>query len=426
MRTRTQLTAGAVLLVILIVLLIVGSRFKPHPTPFGVGVVRPAASCQPADVQNAINSAGVGDTVTVPAGSCAWDWMGLPPDKHLTIQGAGTGQTIIAAVGSTSLYVAPGNVRVTGFTFTCGNAAVVIDGEDWRIDHNEFTCDWFNAGVEVTTQRLKANPRGLVDHNTFLNRRIMVFSYPASTMGELHGTTQWSDPLALGTAEAVYIEDNTITYTVFGNAVDCETAGRYVFRHNTVIDTYLEAHSIQGTNRACRKWEIYENTITKANYDVFRAMFIRGGTGVVFNNTVKGPFGERTIAIDNVRSIQTVQPPFGPCDGKSPYDGNQDATGWPCLDQIGRGGDSAPFNGTPPPYPPPQNSEPAYFWNNTIDGAPMGVSVDNGADKSIKANRDFFANVGAKPGYVPYVYPHPLQGSPTPPALKAPTDLKMK
>ena len=56
-------------------------------------------------------------------------------------------------------------------------------------------------------------------------------------------------------------------------------------------------------------------------------------------------------------------PPSALCDGKSPWDGNQDATGWPCLDQIGRGGDNAPFNGTPPPFP--QKSEPAYFWNNT-------------------------------------------------------------
>ena len=71
------------------------------------------------------------------------------------------------------------------------------------------------------------------------------------------------------------------------------TRGRYVFRHNTVTDMYLEAHSIQGTVRACRKWEIYENTITKANFDVYRPMFLRGGTGVVFNNTVKGPFGEK-------------------------------------------------------------------------------------------------------------------------------------
>ena len=97
------------------------------------------------------------------------------------------------------------------------------------------------------------------------------------------------------------VEDNTFTATIFTNAIDCNYGGRYVFRHNSVTDTYLEAHSIQQTNRACRKWEIYENTIAQVNYPVYRSMFIRGGTGVVFNNTVTGAFGERTIALTSAQ-----------------------------------------------------------------------------------------------------------------------------
>ena len=98
---------------------------------------------------------------------------------------------------------------------------------------------------------------------------------------------------------------------------------------------YLEAHSIQQTNRACRKWEIYENTIAQVNYPVYRSMFIRGGTGVVFNNTVTGAFGERTIALDNSRSATSAGTVFNVCDGHQLWDGNADTTGWPSSIRSG-------------------------------------------------------------------------------------------
>jgi hypothetical protein len=375
---------------------------------------RAATSCDAASVQAAINSAASGDTVTVPAGTCAWSAVVKIPEKmDITLQGAGAGVTTINATstGGQALWVGVGNRRVTGLTFICGY--IQIDGQDWRIDHNAFTCDSFQAGVYVTGYRPQDSPKGLIDHNTFLNRRVIVYGYPAVSLSELNGTTQWFDPLALGTDEAVYVEDNSFTYTVFGNAIDCEHGGRYVFRHNTVTDTYLEAHSAQGLSRACRKWEIYENTITQSSFAVYRPMFLRGGTGVVFNNSITGTWGEKYLVVDNARDFTNYGAPVGLCNGSSPFDGNAETTGWPCLDQIGRGGDSSIFNGTPPPYPV-QTSEPAYFWNNTIGGVLASVSVDNGSTIHVHADRDYFVNKGPKPLYTPYQYPHPLQRLPAP------------
>ncbi len=374
---------------------------------------RTAASCNAAAVQTAVNNAASGDIVVVPAGNCAWPTaVSLPAGMDLTLQGAGVGVTTIDGTSAgTSVFVGVGNRRVTGFTFTCGQ--IQIDGDNWRIDHNTFTCGTFDNGIYVVGFRPQASPKGLIDHNSFMNRRVLVAGYPGVSLAELSRTTQWFDALALGTAEAVYVEDNTFTATIFTNAIDCNYGGRYVFRHNSVTDTYLEAHSIQQTNRACRKWEIYENTIAQVNYPVYRSMFIRGGTGVVFNNTVTGAFGERTIALDNSRSATSAGTVFNVCDGHQLWDGNADTTGWPCLDQIGRGGDSSIFNATPPPYPV-QRLEPAYFWNNTIDGVLQGVSVDNGSSIHIHADRDYFVNKGSKPGYIPYQYPHPLQRLPPP------------
>jgi hypothetical protein len=374
---------------------------------------RTAPSCDAASVQATINNASTGDTIRVPAGKCAWlTVVTIPAGMDITLQGAGVGVTTVDGTSTGKpLVVGVGNRRVTGFTFVCGY--IQIDGEGWRIDHNSFTCDTFQAGVYAGGYRPQAAPKGLVDHNAFVNRRVIVYGYPGTSLDELNGTTQWFDPLGLGTDEAVYIEDNSFAFTVFGNAIDCQYAGRFVFRYNTVTDTYLEAHSVQGTARACRKWEIYENTITQSSFDVYRPMFLRGGTGVVFNNTMNGAFGEKYLVVDNVRTATSYGPPFGKCDGTSPWDGNADATGWPCLDQIGRGADSSIFKGTPPPYPV-QTSEPAYFWNNTFAGVLATVSVDNGSAIHIKADRDYVVNKGSKPGYSPYVYPHPLQRLPPP------------
>ena len=113
-------------------------------------------------------------------------------------------------------------------------------------------------------------------------------------------------------------------------------------------------------------------------------------------------------------------------------DGQQDASGYPCRDQVGRG--------------PDQASAPLYGWNNHHAGAPMTFAAATGGDGCpavadvVKANRDFFeaatGTTAARPAscaplqgyfatdeaklyqctatntwqtyYVPLAYPHPL------------------
>jgi hypothetical protein len=50
-----------------------------------------------------------------------------------------------------------------------------------------------------------------------------------------------------------------------------------------------------------------------------------------------------------------------------------------------------------------------YVWNNTYDGAPIGVTVRSGHECLFELGRDYFYH--APPGYVPYPYPHPLLAS---------------
>jgi hypothetical protein len=426
-----------------------------------------AVDCQWQSVVNAMGIAFNASpkilTVTVPAGNCSWSNQlsvgetGWP----VTIQGAGANQTFIDATpygnlnggGSVSpvIQVQQG-ARITGFNITCGMIQVI--GSGFRIDHNAQTCSlawnlWGTAifpsntnkqafGVNPLTSQLK----GLVDNNSFNNQRIIVYraalgagSAPppaAPSLPEEQGSTLYSDALGLGTDNAVYVEDNVFTASdpAAINMMDCQHAGEYVLRYNTITNVYPEAHTARAYARACRKWEIYENIVNGTTSHVF---LIRGGTGVVFNNTYTGTFGNvgnTAGVIDNVRSVfSDGVNSFGLCDGTQPWDGNQNAQGpgWPCLDQIGRGMDNTgPFNASPPPYTPqPQTSDPAYFWNNTVNGLPLTIFVNDAASAMIlHQGRDYFLSAStAKPGYTPYQYPHPLQGPPTLASLSVPSGL---
>jgi hypothetical protein len=296
---------------------------------------------------------------------------------------------------------------------------IQVDGDDWRVDNTKVTSSSaFFDGVSARGDRRGTHPRGVVDHNVFVNARVLVIGDAVLAAHAL-----WSQPSPLlGSPQRVFIEDNTFTGTMWTHAVDTNYGGSYVFRHNTLTNMYIEVHSLQ-QGRASRSWEIYSNTQDAPTARVMWApMFIRGGTGVIYNNTVTGAWTQPEIILDNVRSFSTGYD-YGVCNGGSPADGNQLSNGWPCRDQIGRGKDSALWT-TSNPYPP-QASEPAYFWNNTVPGGgAMRVYVHNNCDGWIVSGRDYF-NDKARPDYTPYPYPHPLvSGGGGPP--HAPTGLTVR
>jgi hypothetical protein len=196
-----------------------------------------------------------------------------------------------------------------------------------------------------------------------------------------------------------------------------------VFRHNTVTNAYWQNHAARGAERGGNRGaEIYNNDFNALDPAWTRAVHIRSGTGVVFNNRLRGYFVE--MDLDNQRSDgQDIDTPFGACSGSSAWDGNvAGKAGWPCLDQIGRG------SGT---VYPNQASVPLYAWNNGSDaGCTTGGACSNNrvlesdGDAHVLAGRDFINNgTTPKPGYVPLAYPHPLRGGGSPPT--APTALRI-
>jgi hypothetical protein len=382
--------------------------------------VIPAASCAQADVQAAINLASDGDTVTVPAGVCTWISAPNTPavlidQKAITLQGSGPALTIINDATGTSWgdYAVRVNsgaskpVRITGFRFVnAGGGGVALYGTatGWRIDHCELISPVFSTSVHIDR-----SVYGVVHSCTFLNARV------GTSDGDGHAS--WKRPLALGGETAVFVESCRFERNVFGNAIDTNHGGRYVFRYNTLINNYVEAHSLQnavagypyGFARATRSYEIYhnafeavDNTPTHSNWV---ALFVRAGTGVVFNNSIVnlgGPPYSQLGAIDNRRSAGAMAAPLLSCDGTNPLDGNQEANGYPCLDQIGRSTDAGPNDQFHV-----QDLDPLYAWNNTLNGQQRGLVVHNNTGHHIKEGRDFY-NFTPRPRYIPHPYPHPL------------------
>jgi hypothetical protein len=362
------------------------------------------------DVQSAVDSAESGDIIKIPAGNSNWTTtLVIPDDKRITLLGSGRDVTVISSDTScpgSLINMGSSGSRITDMGFSLANNngdGIRVRGRDWRIDHCRFenNIDQIIEGVHARGYSSDEGcPAGLIDHCDFINTRVVVTGDAA-----LMANAIWAEPLGLGTNNAVFIEDCNFNYTQFSNAVDANYGGRYVFRYNTVNDSYTEAHSLQGTHRATRSWEIYSNTINQVNRNMWAPFFLRGGTGVVFDNTITGDWSSGpAIVVDNRRSFEALGE-GGLCDGTSPWDGNEEENGYPARDQIGRSTDQWLWTDANP-YPP-QELDPFYQWNNSYNGNDISVYVHNNCDIHIKENRDFYNNT-ERPDYTPYTYPHPL------------------
>jgi hypothetical protein len=367
-----------------------------------------AASCSSSDVSSAVSRAVNGDAVTIPAGSCSWPSNISINSKAITVQGAGAGKTIIS---SGTFTISNAASRVSGFTFNIGTAGgFVVEGASrgFRIDHNTITRSdygaWFTAYGQYGTNRLK----GLIDNNDITRGRLVHYGEDSSTGGRY----TWSSPLGLGTDDAIFVEDNTITFPdgsaggTYLNTTDGNMGCRLVIRYNKINGGRFESHGLQSENsRACMLWEYYRNTITNPATPNYRPFLIRGGTGMVFQNTTDGRFMTNDIYIDNLRSHQAEvysgMSSWGACNGSSWVDGNSSGggEGYLCRDQIGASQDASLWNYSNPA--PAQAKVPAYIWKNTRtdNGSELKVTLNcvgtptectRQSTKQIVLNRDYF------------------------------------
>jgi len=343
-------------------------------TGIGSAATINSTSCSQAAVQAAIEKAGIGDTVLVPPGQCTWSSaVSISDDKKIILQGAGIGSTVISAP-SMAVNLNGSGSRITGFEFnlTSISSAIKTYGSDWRIDNCEF--DYRPAGSKGNA--VEADGRnhyyptwslsGLIDNCTFYDGRIVVTGSAVTGVSDpSKAYALMAQPADLGGSSAVYIEDCTFELNKFGNLIDANYGGAYVFRFNSVTKGnytgyVVEAHSLQSTSRGTRKWEIYGNTFI-GDGGPYAPFLLRGGIGIIFNNDLKGTWDSENIRIDNRRSTEDLGP--GLCDGNTSWDGNiVGKSGLLCRDQIGTGPDSSIWTATPP-YPS-QPQMPMYSWGN--------------------------------------------------------------
>ena len=269
---------------------------------------------------------------------------------------------------------------------------------------------------------------GLIDHCTITNTSTagQGISVGLVGVGALVAYS-WHTPQAYGDMNTVVIEDCIFDFTYQGDgALDAYSGAKFVMRHNTFNNTLVGWHGADSGPRAPRLFEIYQNTFNGSKGQPWVFLRSRGGTGVVWGNTMNGGNGGFFI-LSHYRS-----------DPNSPNTGSQvrpNADGgfdvshpgqgfparYPMLDQVGRGSFPASNPGNWPngyPYTTSQYAalEPMYQWGNNHRGntSPLcNVGLPSQSTAYIVAGRDYYNNI-AKPGYTPLAYPHPLIASGTP------------
>jgi hypothetical protein len=277
---------------VVVLFLVVGSSYLAAAT-------YTTANCSSSAFQSAINSASDGDTVQGPVsgGSATWsiNIVVHNPDRSLIIDGRGCVITLTSGASGIQMFTTPNYYpRITNFAFQASGSTgvgIMINGSNahFRVDHNKFT-NLSDRAVYVNYGGLVGSATqayGVIDHNTVTNTNPMIAF-------QVYGNNNtWLSDVNYGTANAVYVEDNTFTWNGLSSssdsATDCERGGRIVVRHNDITNGTAGLHDLGSSprSRSCRMWERYSNTFHRnINGDSASALSYRGGTGMDFDNSV--------------------------------------------------------------------------------------------------------------------------------------------
>ena len=415
-----------------------------------------AASCSQTDVQAALNAATAGATVNIPAGTCTWTtpvsiYPAIAPNVSVigqtTCTGAGqtlscTDKTIIIdsinrssgdPAGLNITLPTTGTFRLSGITWRSGGSNSYSDngilrlGPDGnyspvaRLDHMHFDnvryVGWATSNVSGVADHIRYDMvSGTADNST-------------RPMGIDQDNTRWNQATNFGTQSSwFYVEDS---YFSNGIANDCFSSGKQVYRYNYMTNSGLQQHGTghAGSNRGCRAMEVYGNNINGGATSHTTAFGYYSGPMVMFGNSVGSGTFNSAYQLTSTRSSNYTYSQ-GPTPGDhgycgsafngtaSQWDGNNPvSTGYPCLDQVGRGiGDllSSDFptltNSTlgcivNDAYPghcsawPRQALEPAYEWSDT--GSTITGAWDSVYNGPITKNVDYYtdhSNTNCSPG----------------------------
>jgi len=288
-------------------------------------------------------------------------------------------------------------VRISGIMFqgTVNMTAGVTDNyqalgaicmhgvKDYRIDHCTFV-DFTNFAIGTDANYMPYTEwnMGVIDHNIIDNPYKDIFwnytgVFPAWGYGIITGGNYYNwktdEDFFMGqyTNNTCYIEYNSFRRCRHPIAASA-SAGWYVARFNNFTDNILEylgsMADVHGGGRGC---EIYNNTFTNVACDyrsisqpgywglyMGAAIGLRGGAGVIFNNTFINFDVTAAVVLTNDQSSHSD---------------------WR-LHNV-------------------------WIWDNTFINVTTQLGISPNA-YTITEGVDYF--LYAKPGYVAYTYPHPL------------------
>jgi len=330
-----------------------------------------AASCSQSNVNAVINGpihkAVDGDTIHIPAGSCAWtSGITVPSGIGISIIGSGTPNTGTSTfgAGTVNTILTGGSItmnpnygshlsRISSINFQPGTGApITVNGTctssgcpNLRLDNLIFPTSWQNVGLSDASVASVSNVFGVADHNTvgdvaptnsyvnFLNLGNGSWQGVGSW-----GDNSWASADTFGTAQTFYLENNIFNYAL---ATDTDLGGsngggaRLACRFNTFNNiSWVGGCSGHGTDttgraRGVRQWEGYYNTGFCSNATVGCGSLWpgRSGVGMSFGNTFTNSSGGFLKALSGADAQRRWRPDtYGACDGSSPWDKNDGVT----------------------------------------------------------------------------------------------------
>jgi hypothetical protein len=312
------------------------------------------------------NQAVDGDTIIVPAGTFSWTAR-LNITKGITIQGATTisgpasnptindGTIILdntprsGTIGILLAQIPPGkSFRLTGMTFRRGattssstraltfSSTGSSPNRSMRMDHCHLD-RLYTGKLFVTSGWIY----GVIDHNVLdcssgISITIGHNGYGGNLASDPDGNHAWADYSRYGTGDFFFIEDNTVrnvsgTDNILIGGTDTTNGGKDVFRHNYFFNCVIGDHGTEGqAARFHRCREVYNNTFEFNVPNTSNAQ--RAGSSLYHDNIWLGTLqnANRCATLNSFRSNSARSNSiWGPADGTSPWDLNDDGTGNP-------------------------------------------------------------------------------------------------
>jgi len=281
-----------------------------------------AASPSRTDVAAAIAAAVTGDIVVVPSGSATWTTGVTISGKAIAVRAAVKGACLITHSANAPLFTivsnSGGHVEIANFTFLAGTPtnpdymdvsgtgqAVIIRDNYFRVSSTTQGINWSAIG-------------GIIWNNVFESLDVNGASGICLLLKSIGYTTSWTTASTMGSADStgaanVYVENNTFR-KIYRQAIVVDDNQRAVIRYNTFDNSAILCIGADVSTYGARHIEIFNNTFRFTavgpiyNYplDLNYWVSVRGGTGVIFSNTMPQEPSLDNLAANTARSLGTT------------------------------------------------------------------------------------------------------------------------